>query len=167
MRIFLGSPPGKKAPTERGRMRKCYTSFAGPFTAAPQISRPPADASMRAAGACWPAGASSADYSIQLGAGEGHDPAPLLSFIGQESSEIERGSGKWAPSQISEARLQNRVRQAKVDLSVQQLRNFGRCAARCPYPEPGACLISLHEIADRGYLRQRLRSVCGGHRQHA
>src|SRR5262245_1762428 len=96
-----------------------------------------------------------------------HHLAPLLGFIGDELTEVDRRARKGRSAQLGKPRLDLGIGKARIDLFVERFDDIGRRALG--YAEAGnsACLVARQEIPNSRHLRQRLRARGGRHSQRA
>src|SRR5882757_244329 len=94
--------------------------------------------------------------SNRLDACEIDNLGPFLSFVGNQLSKVRGGTWKNRAAQIGNTSREPGISEARVDLVVENVDDFGRRAFRCTEAEPIARLIARHELAHRRNVRQRL-----------
>src|SRR5712671_594928 len=82
--------------------------------------------------------------------------APFLSLVGDELAEIGRRHWNWSTTQVGEPRLYLRIGEARIDLLVELVDNFGRRVLRRGHAVPPARFVARDEIAHGRDVRQHI-----------
>src|SRR5215813_14718787 len=96
-----------------------------------------------------------------------HHLAPLLGFIGDELTKVDRRARKGHSAQLGKPRLDLGIGKARIDLFVERFDDIGRRALGCAKAGNSACLVARQEIPNGRHVRQRLRARGSCHPQRA
>src|SRR5262249_40934436 len=95
------------------------------------------------------------------------DVAPLLSFVGDELAKVGGREHEHVATQVGKPRLDLRIGEASVDLSVELVDDLGRRGLRCAGAVPTARLVTWHELSHGRDVGQRVRAYRGDRRRGA
>jgi len=104
---------------------------------------------------------------LRLDVGRPDHLGPLLGFRGDELAEVGRREREHVATQVGKPRLDLGIGEARVDLPVELVDEFGPDVFGCAKSQPGARLVSRHKITDGRNFRKRIRTLCSRHRQGA
>src|SRR5262245_3046501 len=99
--------------------------------------------------------------SVRLRAGELDRLTPLLSFLGKALSILCRREGKHHAPKITNACLDPRISQDRIDLPVELVDDVGRRIPRRTDAGPCARLETGHEVSDCRDIRKRFQARRG------
>src|SRR5262249_35243697 len=86
--------------------------------------------------------------SFRLDARKLHHLGPLLNFFNDQFSVLGRRATKRRVAQIGKPRLDYEIGEARIDLAVELVDNFSRCAFGRTNASNSACFVARHEFAD-------------------
>src|SRR5262245_33491605 len=91
----------------------------------------------------WTIGAGSLRFDVR----ELDHLAPLLGFVGKELAVVGGRARNRSAALFGKPRLDLRIGEARVDLTIELVDDFGRRVLGGAKSQPSACLISGHKIA--------------------
>src|SRR5229473_2093004 len=97
---------------------------------------------------------------LWLDTGRADQPAPLVSFAGDELTEFGRRARKGRAAKIGQSCLQFGVGDGGVDLLVELVDDIRRRVVRRANALPAARLVPRHKFAQGRDVRQNLRTRC-------
>src|SRR5262245_36989496 len=109
--------------------------------------------------------ADSGAASVRLDVEGPDDVAPLLGLAGDELTEVARRAHHHCATQVGKPHLDLGVGEARIDLPVELVDDFGRRGLWCADAVPAARLISRHELSASRNIWQSFRAHRGRYRE--
>src|SRR5262245_1564024 len=105
--------------------------------------------------------------SLGLDVGRTDHLGPFHGFSSDKPAKVGGREREHVATQVGKPRLDFGIGEARVDLPVELVDEFGPRVFGCAKSQPGARLVSRHKITDGRNFRKRIRTPCSRHRQGA